>query len=459
LTETKDEINIYAGFHLKITPDKTDIGLARARSPTALFARVFVLFVESYHAMSLVADLRSLTLRQRHVIAAAYLGWTLDAFDFFILVFVLKHIAAEFGTQVKAVTLAITLTLAMRPIGALLFGRLADRYGRRPILMANVLIYSILECASGFAPSLTTLIALRALFGVAMGGEWGVGASLTLESIPTSLRGFVSGLLQTGYPSGYFLASIAFYFLFPAIGWRGMFMVGILPALLVLYIRQGVDESPAFIKREIGVKSVSLWAHIKQNGGIFIGAVLMMTCFNFLSHGTQDIYPTFLEQQRGLSTHTVSIIAIIYNIGAIMGGVSFGLLSNTIGRRLAIILAALLVLPVIPLWVQATTPTYLAIGAFLIQFFVQGAWGVVPAHLNEISPDGVRGTFPGFAYQMGNLFASYNATLQAGIATDHGGNYALALGLVTGIVAILLAIVTGFGREASGKRFDRGSAA
>jgi SHS family lactate transporter-like MFS transporter len=403
--------------------------------------------------MFVFSGFRGLTSGQRHTIVASYLGWTLDAFDFFVLVFVLKDIAAEFGTDVKAVTLAITLTLAMRPLGALVFGMIADRYGRRPVLMTNVLLYSLLAGLSGFAPSLTVLIILRALYGMAMGGEWGVGASLTMESIPPEKRGLVSGILQAGYPSGYLLASIAFYALFSYIGWRGMMMIGILPAFLVLYIRRNVDESPVFVARRHARQRFDLAKQIKQHCGLFLWAVLMMTCFNFLSHGTQDIYPTFLEQQRKLSTHMVGMISIIYNIGAITGGLCFGLLSNRIGRRRAIALAALLALPVIPLWTLAATPALLALGAFMVQFFVQGAWGVVPVHLNEISPDDMRGTFPGFVYQLGNLFASYNATLQAGIAATHGGNYALALALVAGTVALLLALVAGFGFEARGKKF------
>ena len=256
----------------------------------------------------------------------------MDAFDFFILVFLLKYIAADFGVTIKSVTLAIALTLAMRPIGALIFGMLADRYGRRPTLMANVLIYSLLEFASGFAPTLTVFIILRALYGIAMGGEWGVGAALTMETIPPKLRGLVSGILQAGYPSGYLLASIVFFALFPIIGWRGIFMVGVLPALLVFYIRRTVDESPAFVARQHKKKKASLRQTLKGQIGIFIWAVLLMAGFNFFSHGTQDIYPTFLEQQRGLSTHAVGAIAIVYNIGAILGGIVFGILSEKIGR-------------------------------------------------------------------------------------------------------------------------------
>ena len=405
--------------------------------------------------MSLLTDLKSLTPSQRHVIAASYLGWALDAFDFFILVFLLKYIAADFGVTIKSVTLAIALTLAMRPIGALIFGMLADRYGRRPTLMANVLIYSLLEFASGFAPTLTVFIILRALYGIAMGGEWGVGAALTMETIPPKLRGLVSGILQAGYPSGYLLASIVFFALFPIIGWRGIFMVGVLPALLVFYIRRTVDESPAFVARQHKKKKASLRQTLKGQIGIFIWAVLLMAGFNFFSHGTQDIYPTFLEQQRGLSTHAVGAIAIGYNIGAILGGIVFGILSEKIGRKKSIALAAFCALPVIPLWTRATTPVGLAIGAFLMQFFTQGAWGVVPVHLNEISPEAIRGAFPGFAYQIGNLIASYNATLQAGIAADHHGDYALALGLVAGAAALSVAILAWFGPDRRGEKFGQ----
>ncbi len=394
-----------------------------------------------------------LTRRQKHTVAACYLGWTLDAFDFFILVFVMKDIATEFATDIKSVTMAITLTLAARPIGALLFGMLADQYGRRPVLMYNVLAYSLFEFASGFAPSLTVLIALRFLYGIAMGGEWGVGASLAMESIPAKARGVVSGLLQAGYPSGYLFASLVFYFLYPLIGWRGMFMVGIIPAFLVLYIRRTVDESPAFARRAGKTGPMDFLRQLKQHWPLFLWAVAMMTCFNFFSHGTQDLYPTFLEQQRHLDHNSVSIIAIIYNIGAMLGGFCFGMMSNKFGQRKTIVAAALCALPVIPLWTQAKSSAGLAAGAFLMQFFVQGAWGVVPAHLNELSPEMIRGAFPGVVYQIGNLLASYNATLQASVAHAHGGDYALALSVTAGIVAVLVALIVGFGRENSGHEF------
>jgi SHS family lactate transporter-like MFS transporter len=405
-----------------------------------------------------IAALTGWTKEQKHVVAASFLGWSLDAFDFFLLVFVLRDIAEEFHTEISNVTIAILLTLAMRPIGAFIFGRAADRWGRRPTLMVDVLLYSILELASGFAPSLTVLIVLRALYGVAMGGEWGVGASLTMESIPPHARGFVSGLLQSGYPTGYFIAAIVYGGLFPIIGWRGMFMVGVLPALLVLYIRRSVPESPSWSK-EAAVERGGTLTVLKSHWRLGIYAVALMTAFNFFSHGTQDLYPTFLQVQHKMSPHAVGIIAVIYNIGAICGGILFGTLSERFGRRRCMIVAALLSLPVIPLWAFSDSAVLLAVGAFLIQFTVQGAWGVVPVHLNELSPDTARGTFPGFVYQLGNLLASVNATLQAAIAEHFGGNYGLALAVVAGSMALIIALLAQVGSEAKGVAFSKAQTA
>src|SRR6202167_1227013 len=400
-----------------------------------------------------IEALEGWTSEQRNVVIASFLGWTLDAFDFFLMVFILKDIAAEFGTQITSVTVAILLTLAMRPIGAFIFGRAADHWGRRPTLMVDVLLYSIIEFASGFAPSLTALLVLRALYGVAMGGEWGVGASLTMETIPLKARGFVSGLLQSGYPAGYFIASAVYALLFSTIGWRGMFMGGVIPALLVLYIRRKVPESPSW-RRAPSTLGGTL-ALIKSHWRIGIYAVILMTALNFFSHGTQDLYPTFLQVEHGLSPHAVGIIAAIYNIGAIIGGIICGSLSEKFGRRRRIIICSLLSLPIIPLWAFSSSAAMLALGAFLMQVTVQGAWGVIPAHLNALSPGAARGTFPGFVYQLGNLLASANATIQAGIAIHNGNNYGLGLALVAGTVAVVIALLTAFGREAKGIPFGQ----
>jgi MFS transporter, SHS family, lactate transporter len=404
-----------------------------------------------------IAALVGWTSQQRSVVIASFLGWTLDAFDFFLLVFVIRDIAGEFKVDISAVTFAILLTLAMRPVGAFLFGRAADRWGRRPTLMIDVLLYSAVEFASGLSPNLTVLLVLRAVYGIAMGGEWGVGASLTMESIPPHARGFVSGLLQSGYPTGYFVASIVYALLFPIIGWRGMFMVGVLPALLVLYIRRRVPESPSW-ERSDGARGGTLII-LRSHWRLGLYAIALMTAFNFFSHGTQDLYPTFLQLQHGLSPHAVGTIAAIYNVGAILGGIVCGSLSERFGRRRMIVIAALLSLPVLPLWAFSESPVLLAIGAFVMQITVQGAWGVIPVHLNELSPEGARGTFPGFVYQLGNLLASANATIQAGIAVRFGGNYGLALALVAGSVAVIIAVLASFGVEAKGVAFGpvRGS--
>jgi SHS family lactate transporter-like MFS transporter len=373
---------------------------------------------------------------------------------FFVLVFILRPLAEEYGASIKDLTLAILLTLAARPIGALIFGRLADRYGRRPALMLNILCYSAIELASAFAPSLTVMLVLRTLYGVAMGGMWGVAFSLVFEVIPVNTRGLVSGILQQGYAVGYLIAAAVFALLFPSIGWRGMFVIGALPVLLVPFIYFYVPESPVW--REVAQQkqhTQDLFGAIAGHWRTVISMIVLMTAFNFLSHGTQDLYPTFLEVQHHLPTATVGLIAIIYNIGAIIGGTTFGALSQRLGRRRTIALAALLVLPIIPLWAFSSGVLGLTLGAFLIQIMVQGAWGVVPVHLNELSPEGVRGTLPGFVYQLGNLFAAANATLQATIADSYGGDYAIALALVAGVAAVVIAVAAGTGNEAKNVRF------
>lgn len=397
--------------------------------------------------------LRGWTSAQKHAVAAAYLGWTLDAFDFFLMVFVIKDVAKEFGAGKEDIAWAVTLTLALRPVGAFIFGRLADRFGRRPVLMADVGLYSILGFATAFSPNLIGFLIIRALFGLAMGGEWGIGASLTMETVRPDARGFVSGLLQSGYPTGYLLASIVYRNFYDQIGtvfhiasWRALFLIGIIPALLILYIRRHVPESPGWSPEH--ARSGTVINVLRNHWRLALYAIVLMTAFNFFSHGTQDIYPTFLQVQHHFDTHTTGNIAIIYNIGAILGGWTFGLWSQSLGRRRAIVVAALLAIPVSYLWAFSQTAGMLALGAFLMQFFVQGAWGVIPAHLNELSPPDARGTFPGTVYQLGNFIASYNLVLQTKIAASHGENYSLALAGVAIAAALVIAVLTLLGREA-----------
>ena len=393
------------------------------------------------------------TSAQKHVVAASYLGWTLDAFDFFLMVFVIKDVAHTFGAGKTDIAWATTLTLALRPVGAFIFGRLADRFGRRPVLMVDVAFYSVLGFATAFSPNLVAFLVVRALFGIAMGGEWGTGASLTMETVKPEARGLVSGLLQSGYPTGYLLASIVYRNFYNHFGawtdlapWRCMFMVGIVPALLILYIRRNVPESPGWSTRH--AETGTLINVLKKHWQLAIYAILLMTAFNFFSHGTQDIYPTFLQVQHRFDVATTGNIAILYNIGAILGGWVFGIWSQSFGRKRTIIVASLLAIPAAYLWAFSETAVMLAVGALLMQFFVQGAWGVIPAHLNELSPADARGTFPGTVYQLGNFIASYNLVLQTKIAAAQGENYSLALAGVAVTAAVVIVVLTAFGREA-----------
>jgi SHS family lactate transporter-like MFS transporter len=391
------------------------------------------------------------TRSQRNVVMAAYLGWTLDAFDFFLMVFMFTDIAKEFHVPVKTSATAVLLTLAARPFGAFAFGRLGDRFGRKPVLMLNILAFSALEMLSGFAPSIESFLILRCLFGFAMGGEWGLGSALTFETIPAQGRGIVSGLLQAGYPSGFFIASLAVYFLYDALGWRYMFVVGAIPALLVLFIWKGVEESPAFIEQRVKKESHRLSEVLGREWKLALYAILLMACFNFFSHGSQDAYPNlFLKKQHGFDTHLSSLITGIANVGAICGGLFFGWLSERIGRRKAIMIAAVLALPVLPFWAFGGTPLVLGVGAFLMQVSVQGAWGIIPVHLNELSPAQIRATFPGVVYQFGNFIAASNLNLQVMIAESHGNDYGLAMAWVVGCVAVLITLMVAWGPERRG---------
>ena len=406
--------------------------------------------------MEFIQNFRRLTPVQRNTFIACFLGWSLDAFDFFILTFCISALATQFQTRVSAVTEAVFITLAFRPVGAFLFGMMADRFGRRVTLMVDIVAYSVFELASAFAPSLKVFIITRALFGIAMGGEWGVGAALAFETLPSEKRGFFSGLLQEGYAVGFLMAALVYGTAFQYVGWRGMFVIGALPAFLVIYIRARVDESPAWLQGRVAKKDAKKVAGgLGKNLLTFLGPFALMTvlmfAFNSFSHGTQDLYPTFLTKGHLLGPRAVMFVAIVANLGALAGGILFGTWSETIGRRRAIVIAALLAIPVIPLWAYSRSVPMLAVGGFLMQFMVQGAWGVIPAHLNELSPPAVRGTFPGFAYQLGNLLSSKNAVLQAKLVEGrYGGRFPPVLAWTVLLVASLVAAVTWSGRERRG---------
>ena len=387
----------------------------------------------------------------RAAVLAGFLGWTLDAFDFFLVVFTLTAIAREFGKTDAELALTITVTLAFRPVGAFIFGLLADRYGRRLPLMIDLVFYSVVEVLSGLAPNYTTFLILRALFGIGMGGEWGVGASLAMEKVPPRLRGVLSGLLQEGYAVGYLLAAVCYFFIFPRWGWRPLFFIGGLPALLTLYVRFGVKESEVWERTrhatwgELGRAIASHWKTL-------LYLTLLMAMMNFASHGTQDMYPTFLERDWHFSPQKRAALTAFSMVGAIAGGIAFGLLSDRKGRRRAMVIAFICAIMVVPLWAFAPSLPLLVAGAFLLQFMVQGAWGVIPAHITELSPDSVRGFLPGFAYQCGVLIAGTVPYIEAVIAS-HTERYAKAMALVAFTVFALAAIVAGLGRERRGITF------
>ena len=381
---------------------------------------------------------------------AGFLGWTLDAFDFFLVVISLTAIAHEFHRTDKEVAFSITLTLCFRPVGAFIFGLMADRYGRRLPLMIDLVFYSLVEVLTGLAHSFAVFLVLRALFGIGMGGEWGVGASLAMEKVPPRLRGFLSGLLQQGYALGYLLAAVCSYFVLPRWGWRPMFFIGGLPALLGLFVRFRVKESEVWQKTRhhnwsnLGREIVSHWK-------LFLYLTLLMMMMNFASHGTQDMFPTFLQRQWHMDVHQRAGITAISMVGAILGGTLVGFLSDRFGRRRVMVASLICAIALVPLWAYAPSVALLILGAFSIQFMVQGAWGIIPAHLSELSPDAVRGFLPGFAYQCGVLLASSVPLFEAMLA-EHT-SYANAMALTAFTVFTLAAIVVALGRENRGIQF------
>ena len=386
----------------------------------------------------------------RAALLAGFLGWTLDAFDFFLVVMALTAIQADFHKTDKDIALAITLTLAFRPVGAFIFGLMADRYGRRLPLIIDLIFFSVVQVLTGLAPNYATFLVLRALFGIGMGGEWGVGASLVMEKAPPRLRGLLSGFLQQGYAAGYLLAAICYFVVFPRWGWRPMFFIGGLPALLAIYVRLGVKESEVWEKTrheswgQLGRAIASHWR-------LFFYLVLLMMMMNFVSHGTQDMYPTLLKRAWQFSPQKVAAVTACTMIGALVGGILFGRVSDRFGRRRSMIVALSCAILVIPLWSLSPVLGLLLTGGVLMQFMVQGAWGIIPAHLAELSPDSVRGFLPGFAYQCGVALAGLVGLVQAIFAART--NYPMTMAL-TGLTVFLGAIVvTALGRERRGIRF------
>lgn len=385
----------------------------------------------------------------------------MDAFDYFLVVLVYADIATTFHHTKTDVAFLTTATLAMRPVGALLFGLWADRVGRRVPLMVDVSFYSVIGFLCAFAPNFTVLVILRLLYGIGMGGEWGLGAALSMEKVPAERRGVFSGLLQEGYAFGYLLASVAALVVMNWLGlsWRWLFGLSIIPALISLIIRYRVKESEVWEAAQDRMRLTKTRIRdVLGNPAIvrrFVYLVLLMTAFNWMSHGTQDVYQTFLtattDHGAGLSSLTARWIVVIYNIGAIIGGLAFGTLSQRFSRRYTIVFCAALGLPIVPLFAYSRTAAMLCLGSFLMQVFVQGAWGVIPAHLTEMSPDAIRGVYPGVTYQLGNLLAAFNLPIQERLAESHGYPFALAATIVP--VLLVVAVLTAIGKDATGIRF------
>jgi MFS transporter, SHS family, lactate transporter len=390
----------------------------------------------------------------RNAFLAGFFAWTFDAFDFFILAYVLGQVARDFHQPISAMAFTLTASLLMRPVGALVFGLMADRYGRRIPLMLDILFYSVMEVASGLAPTYHTFLILRLLYGVGMGGAWGVGASLALESSSAESRGILSGILQEGYALGNLLAALAFWTVFPRWGWRPMFFIGVIPALLTLLILTRVKESEAWRATAAQHKGWgSYFRELGANWKRFAYLVALMAMVNFLSHGTQDLYPTFLQQGRHYNPKFTAIASVISMLGAITGGALIGLYSDRVGRRRAMITALIGGIMVIPLWVFSPGFALVAVGAFLMQFMVQGAWGVIPAHINELSPDRMRGFLPGFSYQVGVLIAATAPYIEATMSRRF--TYAQVMGTFAGVVLVVAIFVVGFGPEAHRIAFGR----
>jgi SHS family lactate transporter-like MFS transporter len=382
-------------------------------------------------------------------VVAGFLGWTLDAFDFFVVVFVLSAVAKSFGRSIPTIALTLTITLAMRPVGAFIFGLLADHYGRRLVLLANVAFFSLMEVMSGLAQSYTQFFLLRLLYGIGMGGNWGVGASLAMESAPPKWRGILSGLLQEGYALGNVLAAITYYTVFPRWGWRAMFFVGAAPGLVTMLICLRVEDPRAW--QESRTDWSSYRRAIFKNSGLFLYLVALMAAMNLISHGTQDLYPTFLQRQRHFDVNTTALITGLSMFGALLGGIVFGHFSDRRGRRHAMVCAELLGLAAVPLWIMARSQPLILLGAFVMQFMVQGAWGVIPAHINELSPPQLRGFFPGFAYQLGVLIASSIGYIEA-LLGEHF-SYSISMGSLAVVVLCFGVAVISAGPEAKGVSF------
>ncbi|KAH9936604.1 carboxylic acid transporter protein [Fomitopsis serialis] len=438
--------------------------------------------------LTLWQAIRGLTLIQWAHFWCGWLAWICDSYDFFSVSLSVTALEKQFSKDANSITTAITLTLLFRSLGAIIFGIASDRFGRKWPLVINLLIAAAFELGSGFVSTFTQFLVVRSFFGVAMGGIWGLAASTALENLPVEVRGLASGFLQEGYAVGYLLAAVVNLTLVPETptGWRGLFWLGAGLSILAAAIRAVLPESGVFLRAKAVERAAG--RSTKNKTKVFLRetkemlknhwilccyAVVLMTGFNFLSHGSQDLYPTYLQTTKGFTPHDSTVATIIGNCGAIAGGTIAGWLSQYIGRRLTIILFVLLIGAFIPLWILPASFGALSAGAFWVQFGVQGAWGVVRVSASPCInvPPAFRATFPGVAYQMGNMVSSASAQIET-----TGGNhlkttifkdgtlqtvpdYATVQGILLGVVAAFVVLCTIVGPENHGSHFEKYKAA
>ncbi|CAG8659447.1 MFS general substrate transporter [Rhizophagus irregularis] len=398
--------------------------------------------------------LKSINKTQFITFFVTYLSWTFVSFDYFIVTFTLPYIAKDFKLKPSDVAVSITLMLTFRPLGALIFGLLSDKYGRKYPLMANIFIFSGLQLASGFAPNFLTYSITRAIFGMAMGGEWGLGAALAMEALPLESRGLLSGILQEGYALGFLLAAVVYYAVITNWGWRTTYYIGSFPILLVLIIYFLVPESEEWKRLHAERKTTKINPREKTRSiiinhwKIFLFSILLMTALNFIVHGSKDLYPTFLNVQLDFTPGQITFITIIANIGSIIGGFINGYICHFLGRKNAMITFTFLAGCFLPLYVLPRNYIVLTIGAFAVYLCIGGSWGSIPAYLNEIAPVELRGTFPGLVYQTGTLLASSSAQIEAFfgemIKEEGSPDYGLTIALLTSLFVIVIIIILKF---------------
>ncbi|GAA6064042.1 hypothetical protein JCM10212_001468 [Sporobolomyces blumeae] len=424
--------------------------------------------------------LGSITVMQWLSFTSAFIAWTCDAIDFFGVSLGAGRLSVAFDKPLKTITTAITLTLLFRPLGAIIFGLAGDRYGRKWPLIVDLLCCGVLSLATAFTKTFGAFLAVRSLFGIAMGGIWGLSAAQGLETLPVEARGLFSGILQEGYAVGYLLSAVVNLTVVAKHNdWRILFFFGAAAAAFAAVLRAVLPESSYFLERRAAEKAAGTTVSSAQKSKTFLReagravklhwvrcvfSLCLMTGFNFFSHGSQDVYPSLIKESKGLSAHQATLATIIGNCGAIAGGVVAGFVSQYLGRRLTIIVCCLWTIAFIPLWYLPNSFGPLAVGAFCVQVGVQGAWGVVPIYLMEISPVAFRSVFPGVAYQLGNMVSSASAQIEttagANIKTAEGRpDYGKVGAILIGVVAAWIIGCCLIGREYHGSHFEKGKAA